>query len=80
MYSNQDCKNEIADDPQPIANNPSTGKKKTPGGAFEFLNQMLKSNPIQSDRYYCDYYASNTIPANSQEPSVEVNPFQDDSY
>ena len=35
---------------------------------------MLKSNPIQSDKSYCDYYASNTFPTNSQEPLIHTPP------
>ena len=42
---NHDCKNEIADDPQPITDNPLTAKKQTPRTAFEFSTKC--SNRIQ---------------------------------
>ena len=48
--------------------------KKTPRRAFGFFNKMIKSNPIQSDRYYCDHYASNVFPENSQEPFINTPP------
>ena len=67
--------NKIADDLQCIANIPSTRQfKKTPCGAFNFFNEVLKAKPMQSDRYYCDHDASNVFPVNNQEPFINTPP------
>ena len=33
---------------------------------------MIKTNPVQSDNYYCDHVASTTFPMNNQEPLISL--------
>ena len=35
---------------------------------------MIKTNPVQSENYYCDHFASSTFPVNNQEPFVSSPP------
>ena len=67
-------RNKIAEDSQFIADTPPPQFKKTPRGAFEFFNEMIKTNPVQSENYYCDHFASSTFPVNNQEPFVNTPP------